>query len=60
MNEHSKPGTEPGGGRKEEGIAALGRKVVGIDVGSKGIGCALRRGKGKDGKCRCSEPPPRS
>jgi transposase len=35
MNEDSQRGSEQGGERKEEGISALGRKVAGIDVGSK-------------------------
>lgn len=35
MSEERKPGKEQGGGRQEKGIAALGRKVGGVDVGSK-------------------------
>jgi transposase len=35
MNEDSQRGSEQGGERKEEGISPLGRKVAGIDVGSK-------------------------
>jgi transposase len=50
MNEDSKAGSERGGGRNEEGIAMLGRKVAGIDVGSKRHWvCAPRReGEGRE------------
>jgi transposase len=50
MNEGSKAGSEPVGGRKEEGISALGRKVAGIDVGSKGhwVCAPGREGEGRE------------
>jgi transposase len=50
MNEDSKPGSDPGGRKKEEGIAALGPRVGGIDVGSKAHWvCAPRReGEGRE------------
>jgi transposase len=50
MSEESKPGQEEGGGREEEGIAALGRRVGGIDVGSKQhwVCAPAREGKGRE------------
>ena len=39
-----------GGGKKEEGISALGRRVAGIDVGSKGhwVCAPAREGEGRE------------
>jgi transposase len=50
MNEDSKQGSEQGGGRQEEGISALGGKVAGIDVGSKGhwVCAPAREGEGRE------------
>jgi len=50
MNEESKPGSEHGVGRKEEGISALGRKVAGIDVGSRvhWVCAPARGGEGRE------------
>ena len=50
MNGDSKPGSEAGGGRKEEGIAALGRKEAGIDVGSKGHWVCAPAREGEEGE----------
>ena len=49
MNEDSKPGSEQGG-RKQEGISALGRKVAGVDIGSKGhwVCAPVREGEGRE------------
>ena len=48
MNEDSKAGSGQEGGRKEEGIAALGRRVAGVDVGSKEhwVCAPVREGEG--------------
>ena len=56
MNEDSKPGRQQGGGRKEEGIAALGRRVAGIDVGSKEhwVCAPVWEGEGRGGAGRVS------
>ena len=48
MNDDSRPGSEQGGGGKEEGISALGRKVAGLDVGSKGHWVCAPAGDGKE------------
>ena len=50
MSEDSKPGSEQGGGRKEEGISALGPKVAGVDVGSKGHWVCAPAREGEEGK----------
>ncbi len=52
MSEDSKPGSEQGGGRKEEGISALGRRVAGIDVGSTAhwVCAPAREGEGREVK----------
>jgi len=50
MNEDGKPGSQQAGGRKEEGISALGRKVAGVDIGSKGhwVCAPVREGEGRE------------
>ena len=50
MNEDSKAASEQKGGKNEEGIAALGRRVAGVDVGSQGHwACApVREGEGRE------------
>jgi len=49
MNEDSKAASEPGGGKNEEGIAALGRRVAGIDVW-KPRTLDVRSGAGGEGR----------
>jgi transposase len=50
MNEDSKRGGGQESGRKEEGIAALGRRVAGMDVGSKEhwVCAPVREGEGRE------------
>jgi len=50
MNGDTKAGSGQEGGRKEEGIAALGRRVAGVDVGSKEhwVCAPVREGEGRE------------
>jgi len=50
MNGDSKAGSGQEGGRKEEGIGALGRRVAGVDVGSQGhwVCAPVREGEGQE------------
>jgi transposase len=50
MSEDSQAGSEQGGEGKQEGIAALGRKVAGVDIGSKGhwVCAPVREGEGRE------------
>jgi len=47
MNEESQRAGEQGGGRPEEGIGGLGRRVAGIDVGSKSHWACAPAGEGE-------------
>jgi len=59
MSEDSKPGSEQGGRKQDAGISALGRKVAGIDVGSKGhwVCAPAREGEGREVKVFGATPP---
>jgi transposase len=50
MDEDTKAASGQEGGRKEEGIAVLGRRVAGVDVGSKEhwVCAPLREGEGRE------------